>query len=122
MFDLIVPDPLNAAADRIPHAYAYSRLRMLQESPEEAFEEWVAAHEKVYATEGERAHRAAVWRDNLAYIEAYNAQETTHWVRPPPSVSLSPHAVAATQLQGPHQRARSVRSSGHEGSTPDLTQ
>ena len=48
----------------------------------------------MYGTEKERAHRAAVWRDNLAYIEAYNAQETTHWVRPPPSVSSLPRAYA----------------------------
>lgn len=81
---------------------------MLQESPEEAFEEWVAVHDKAYATEGERAHRAAVWRDNLAYIQAYNAQETTHWVRAPPSVSLSPHAVAAPPWPAP---ARAIQGS-----------
>ena len=55
---------------------------MLQESPEEAFEEWVALHSKVYASGEERAERLAVWVDNLAFIESYNTRTTSHWVRP----------------------------------------
>ena len=54
---------------------------MLQESPEEMFDEWAAKHDKVYSSDAERAERASVWRDNVAYIESYNAKEASHWVR-----------------------------------------
>ena len=61
-------------------------MHVLQETPEESFEEWANLHNKVYASDAERAQRLTVWLDNLAYIQSFNAKKASHWVRPNPSI------------------------------------
>lgn len=61
-------------------------MHVLQETPEESFEEWANLHNKVYASDVERAERLTVWLDNLAYIQSFNAKKASHWVRPNPSI------------------------------------
>ena len=55
----------------------------LQENPDEAFAEWASRHKKVYSSDAERAERAAVWRENLDFIQEYNAKGASHWVCTP---------------------------------------
>ena len=55
----------------------------LQENPDEAFAEWATRHKKVYSSDAERAERAAVWRENLDFIQEYNAKGASHWVCTP---------------------------------------
>lgn len=54
---------------------------MLQADPSKAFSAWVHQNGRVYATDEERAHRYSTWLDNLEYIENYNSEHTTNWVR-----------------------------------------
>lgn len=44
------------------------------------FSEWATAHDKTYTTDEERESRFAVWKDNKAFVEAYNKEHTSHWV------------------------------------------
>jgi len=38
------------------------------------FSAWATKHQKTYATLAEREARFAVWKDNLAYVQAFNAE------------------------------------------------
>eukprot|EP00892_Ulva_mutabilis_P008077 jgi/Ulvmu1/5641/UM231_0004.1 len=75
-------------------SHAESQVANARDSPEQAFREWAEVHQKVYATEDERALRYGVWLDNLDYIESYNAMQSSHWL------ALSPHAdLTSTEFE-----------------------
>lgn len=70
-----------SADDRVLRQQHEQELLAAKANPQQGFARWMAKHNKGYANDlQEHARRFAAWRDNLAFIEEYNAKHTSHWL------------------------------------------
>lgn len=68
------------------------------DSPREAFDFWVGALKKAYATVEEYERRFEAWLDNLKFVHDYNQRHASHWLAMTPLADLTHEEYRARSL------------------------